>query len=62
MAVSREDRTWEGIRLVGFSATFLFIAFPIFWMVLTAFKTSKDAYTTKIFFSPTFQNFISIFQ
>ena len=29
--------------------------FPVFWMVLTAFKTEADAYTDppKLFFSPT---------
>lgn len=62
MAVSREDRFWEGVRRLGFSATFLFMAFPIFWMILTAFKTPRDAYTTKVFFTPTIQNFISIFK
>ena len=50
------------MRRLGFAATFLFMVFPIFWMVLTSFKISRDAYSTKIFFSPTLNNFISIFQ
>ena len=62
MATSRDEKFWEGIRWLGFGATFLFMAFPIFWLVLTSFKVARDAYSTKIFFSPTLNNFISIFQ
>lgn len=62
MAYTRDERIWGGVRWIGFGATFLFMVFPIFWMVITSFKVAKDAYSTKIFFTPTFNNFISIFQ
>lgn len=62
MATTRDEKFWEGVRWLGFGATFLFMAFPIFWMVLTSFKVARDAYSTKIFFTPTLNNFISIFQ
>ena len=62
MAMTRDEKFWEGMRWAGFGATFLFMAFPIFWMILTSFKVARDAYSTKIFFSPTLNNFISIFQ
>jgi len=62
MATTRDEKFWEGVRWLGFGATFLFMAFPIFWMVLTSFKVARDAYSTKIFFTPTLDNFISIFQ
>ena len=37
--------------------------FPIFWMVLTAFKTERDAYTDvpKLFFTPTLDQFRGVF-
>lgn len=37
--------------------------FPVLWMVLTAFKTRQDALATppKIFFTPTLDNFYSVF-
>jgi multiple sugar transport system permease protein len=62
MAKTRDEQFWDIVRRLGFLSAFLFLVFPIFWMVLTAFKISKDAYTTKFFFTPTLNNFISIFQ
>jgi multiple sugar transport system permease protein len=62
MAKTRDEQFWDIVRRLGFLSAFLFLVFPIFWMVLTAFKVSKDAYTTKFFFTPTLNNFISIFQ
>lgn len=37
--------------------------FPVFWMVLTAFKQEVDAYTTtpKLFFTPTLDEFRAVF-
>lgn len=37
--------------------------FPVFWMVLTAFKQEVDAYTTtpKVFFVPTLDQFKAVF-
>ncbi|MCP4402074.1 MAG: carbohydrate ABC transporter permease [bacterium] len=45
----------------GYFLMIFFLFFPILWLVLTAFKMPKDAYSTRLFFSPTFQNFIKIF-
>lgn len=38
--------------------------FPIFWMLLTSFKTEIDAVTTPplLFFTPTFENFVAVNQ
>jgi sorbitol/mannitol transport system permease protein len=38
--------------------------FPIFWMILAAFKTEIDAVSTppKLFFTPTFDNFVTVDQ
>ena len=62
MAYTRDEQFWTGVRWLGFGATFLFMVFPIFWMVITSFKFARDAYSTKIIFTPTLNNFISIFQ
>lgn len=62
MAITRDEQFWEGVRWIGFGATLMFMVFPIFWMVITSFKVARDAYSTKVFFSPTLNNFISIFQ
>ncbi len=36
---------------------------PVFWIILTAFKTRKDALAVppKLFFTPTLDNFVSVF-
>jgi multiple sugar transport system permease protein len=39
----------------------LFIALPIFWLAITSFKQEVDVYTTKVFFKPTLDNYITIF-
>src|SRR5919107_2398601 len=43
---------------VGMLALILFL-FPIFWMVLTSFKTTAQAFTSVpiLFFTPTLQNY-----
>lgn len=46
---------------VGVLLSFLFIALPIVWLAMTAFKNEGDAFTAKVFFTPTVQNFITIF-
>ncbi len=46
---------------LGLFVTTFFVFFPILWLSLTAFKQAKDAYSTSLFFDPTFQNYINIF-
>ena len=38
-----------------------FIMFPIFWLALTSFKPLEKAYSTDVFFTPTFKNYEIIF-
>lgn len=45
----------------GILLTLFFITAPILWLILTAFKSEKDAYTTKVIFTPTLDNFRAIF-
>lgn len=40
----------------------LFIAFPIFWIAITAFKPERYVFSTEIRFAPTLDSFRAIFQ
>jgi multiple sugar transport system permease protein len=59
----------RGLREAGWGWTacagaigFLYFL-PVFWIVLTAFKTRQDALATppKLFFAPTLENFVGVF-
>lgn len=60
----------RGLREAGWGWTAFaggvgFVYFlPVFWIMLTAFKTHQDALATppKLFFTPTLDNFISVFR
>lgn len=60
----------RGLREAGWGwTTFaggigLIYFFPVLWIVMTAFKTRQDALATppKFFFTPTLDNFVSVFQ
>ena len=64
VARTARDRNWTtGLRLgIAALATAVFIA-PIVWMVLTAFKTSNQAFsqTPVLLFTPTLDNFSQVF-
>lgn len=55
-------------RLVQIAQTIVILAaaavmiVPIIWIFLAAFKTHVDVYQLKIFFSPTFKNFLTVFE
>lgn len=47
---------------LGLLLTLFFIMTPIAWMAITAFKQRQDVFTRNIIFTPTLQNFVTIFQ
>ncbi len=55
-------------RLVQIVQTIMILAaaavmiVPIIWIFLAAFKTHVDVYQLKIFFNPTFKNFLTVFE
>lgn len=51
----------NGSRTVGVMLTLFFIVFPIFWLVLTSFKNLRDAFSTKLFFEPSLDNYSRLF-
>jgi len=63
MAMTREigKAGWGWTAFVSVISVIYF--FPVLWIILTAFKTRTDALAIppKLFFTPTFDNFISVF-
>ncbi|MCQ8277744.1 carbohydrate ABC transporter permease [Acetobacteraceae bacterium KSS8] len=49
------------IALIGWAVALL-LFFPIFWMVLTSFKTETDAITASLVFHPTLVSYAEVFQ
>lgn len=64
MALSnrQKKRVFEGIRvgLILIAAAVMMV--PILWISMAAFKTHVDVYQLKVFFTPTFENFETVFQ
>src|SRR5215216_5088676 len=58
----KKSRKWNPWGVVAWIAALGFF-FPVFWMVLTAFKTEGDAATDppKLFFAPTLEQFKTVF-
>lgn len=61
MQSRNRTRTKLIVTVVGWLAAFL-IFFPIFWMVLTSFKTEIEAIKTPpdLFFTPTIENYVTV--
>jgi sorbitol/mannitol transport system permease protein len=55
----KSSTIWRGV--IGWTSA-LVMFFPIFWMLLTAFKTEIDAVATPplLFFTPTLENFTAV--
>jgi multiple sugar transport system permease protein len=52
----------EVLYNLGLLLTLFFVAFPILWLVLTAFKDPIDVYSSNLLFTPTLANFQEIFK
>ncbi|WP_210335447.1 carbohydrate ABC transporter permease [Microvirga sp.] len=61
MAMHPKTRERLVLTVVGWLAAGL-IFFPIFWMILTSFKTEVEAVATppQLFFTPTLENYITV--
>ena len=57
----RRRLVWRGVETALLLATLLIILFPILWMALTAFKRPVDLFDLTVFFTPTLDNFRTIF-
>ncbi len=52
---------WRGVERVLLLTVFVVIAFPIAWMVLTAFKQPADVFRLTLLFQPTLDNMRLVF-
>ena len=63
MASNRQKkRIFEGIRILLIVVTAAVMMIPILWIAMAAFKTHVDVYQLKVFFTPTLENFHTVFQ
>jgi len=57
----RRRLLWRGVETALLALALLIILFPILWMALTAFKRPVDLFDLTLFFTPTLENFRTIF-
>lgn len=62
MSFRKHNEGGWGQTFISGSIAMIYFA-PVFWMILTAFKTRQDALAIppKLFFTPTWENFVSVF-
>lgn len=58
--VLRKNLSWLGEK-IAVILIILFIAFPIFWLLITAFKPEEYVFSNTVIFPPTLDNFRAIF-
>ena len=56
-----KKRFAQGGEIVATLIVIFFVMFPLIWMILGAFKSEIDIYSTRLFFKPTLDNFHAIF-
>jgi multiple sugar transport system permease protein len=63
MVTARQKaRFWNGFEVALVLLAALIVLTPILWIGLAAFKTSRDVFQLKFWFTPTFDNFVRIFE
>jgi len=58
----QQTRIWNGLQVVLILLFTLIMLVPIVWIALAAFKQHVDVYQLKLFFSPTLENFRTVFE
>ena len=53
---------WNAVQILLILAFTLVMLVPIAWIALAAFKQHVDVYQLKVFFTPTFENFRTVFE
>jgi multiple sugar transport system permease protein len=56
-----EAPTTPLVQAIGIPLTLFFVLFPIVWMGMTSFKPRRLIYTLQVLFTPTLENFRTIF-
>jgi len=61
MTGKQRKRFWNTIQIILIVIAAIIMITPILWIFLAAFKTHVDVYQLKLFFTPTFENFSTVF-
>ena len=61
-AAARRRRIFKTLETTALLVVAVVILFPILWMVATAFKNPADVYRYTLFFTPTLDNFRTVFE
>ena len=61
MTPRQKSRAWEGVRVLLIFVFAAVMLIPIVWICLAAFKRLVDVYQLKLFFTPTLENFATVF-
>ena len=56
-----KQKLWEVARIAAILIAAFVMLMPIAWIVLASFKTHVDVYQLKMFFTPTLENFRTVF-
>lgn len=56
-----KSKLFSTIELIGTLFIVICLFFPIFWIILTAFKSGEDVYSLSMIFEPTLDNFKNVF-
>jgi len=61
MTGKQRKRFWNTIQIILIVIAAIIMITPILWIFLAAFKTHVDVYQLKLFFTPTLENFSTVF-
>jgi len=62
MTGRQKQRVWRGVQVALILIALAVMMVPILWIALAAFKSHVDVYQLKLFFTPTLENFVTVFQ
>ncbi|NKC16652.1 MAG: ABC transporter permease subunit [Gammaproteobacteria bacterium] len=61
MSNRQQQQCWEAVRVVLILTAGVIMMVPIAWIMLAAFKQHVDVYQLKLLFTPTLENFATVF-
>ena len=62
MTGKQKRQFWNAIQITLILVAAFIMLIPIFWIFLAAFKSHVDVYQLKLFFTPTLENFSTVFE
>jgi multiple sugar transport system permease protein len=62
MTGKQKKQFWNAVQITLILIAAFIMIIPIVWIFLAAFKTHVDVYQLKLFFTPTLENFATVFE